>query len=129
VRYSFVPGGSRVPRLFRCQPALALAAAEEAARRPLTGDEADVVRLANEPVFLDVTPDEPPFAMMHPLCPGTVRSGGEGDAEMGAFARAAFGIAVADVQTLFDEYLPVALEAGVVDDTRSGALAEWRNTP
>jgi hypothetical protein len=129
VRYSFVPDGSAVPRMFRCQPALALADAEEAAHRPLTTDEADSVRLANEPVFLDVTLDEPTVAMLHPLCPETVRSGGEGDAEMGAFARAAFGIAVADVRALFDEYLPVALEAGVFDDTRSGALAVRRNTP
>ena len=129
VRYSFVPEGSAVPRTFRCQPALALAAAEETAHRPLTTDEAAAVRLASEPVFLDVDPGEPTFAMLHPLCPETIRSGGEGDAEMGAFARAAFGITVADVRTLLEEYLPVALEAGVIDDTRSGAVAARRNRP
>jgi hypothetical protein len=129
VRYSCVPQGSAVPRTFRCQPALALAAAEEAAHRPLTTAEAHTVRLANEPVFLDIDPDEPTFAMLHALCPETVRSGGEGDAEMGAFARAAIGIAVADVRTLFEEYLPVAIEAGVIDDTRSGAVAARRNRP
>ena len=129
VRYSFVPEGSAVPRTFRCQPALALAAAEQTAHRPLTTDEAAAVRLASEPVFLDVDPGEPTFAMLHPLCPETIRSGGEGDAEMGAFARAAFGITVADVRTLLEEYLPVALEAGVIDDTRSGAVAARRNRP
>ncbi|WP_171169984.1 hypothetical protein [Streptomyces sp. I05A-00742] len=129
VRHSFVPHGSAVPRQFRCQPSLALAAAEEAAGRPLSPDEADVVRFANEPLFLDTAADEPTLAMLHPLCPDSVRSGGEGDVEMGAFARAAFGIAVADVRALFDEYLPVALAARVIDDTRSGAVAARRNRP
>ncbi|WP_424857903.1 hypothetical protein [Streptomyces sp. SAI-170] len=129
VRYSFVPEGSAAPRVFRCQPALALAAAEEAAGRPLTADEADAVRLASEPVFLDVSADEPTLAMLHPLCPDSVRSGGEGDSEMGAFARAAYGIAVSNVRALSAEYLPVALEAGIIDDTRSSAVAARRNRP
>ncbi|MFJ5776184.1 hypothetical protein [Streptomyces sp. NPDC093094] len=129
VRYSFVPAGSAAPRTFRCQPALALAAAEEAARRPLTADEAAAVRLANEPVFLDVSADEPTLAMLHPRCPDSVRSGGYGDAEMGVFARAAYGIAVADVRALSDEYLPVALEAGIIDETCSSAVAARRNRP
>lgn len=129
VRHSFVPADSATPRTFRCQPALALAAAQEAARRPLTTDEARAVRLANEPLFLDTDTDEPTLAMLHPRCPDSVRSGGEGDLEMGAFARAAYGIAVANVRALFEEYLPVVLEAGVIDDTRSGAVAARRNTP
>ncbi|MFI1292484.1 hypothetical protein ACH4VM_29135 [Streptomyces sp. NPDC020792] len=129
VRYSFVPPGSATPRTFRCQPALALTAAEEAARRPLTAREADAIRLANEPVFLDASADEPTLAMLHPLCPDSVRSGGDGEAEMGAFARAAYGVAVANVRALLDEYLPVALEAGTIDDTRSSAVAARRNRP
>lgn len=129
VRYSFVPAGSATPRTFHCQPALALGAAEEAARRPLTADEADAVRLANEPVFLDVSAGEPTLAMLHPLCPDSVRSGGDEDAEMGAFARAAYGIAVSNVRALSDEYLPVALEAGIIDETRSSAVAARRNRP
>ena len=129
VRYSYLPPKSAAPSQFRCQPALALSAAEEALSRPLTTAEADAVSLANAPVLLDSSPDEPTFAMLHPLCPDSVRSGGEGDAEMGAFAEAAYGTAVADVRSLFDEYLPVALEAGVIDDTRSGAVAARRNRP
>jgi len=129
VRHSFVPDGSATPRTFRCQPALALATAEEEAGRPLTSDEERAVRLANEPLFLDVHLDEPTLAMLHPRCPDSVRSGGEGDLEMGAFARAAYGIAVANVRALFEEYLPVALEAGVIDDTRSVAVAPRRKTP
>ncbi|GAA2753167.1 hypothetical protein GCM10010440_72190 [Kitasatospora cinereorecta] len=129
VRYSFVPTGSATPRTFRCQPALALSRAAEAARRPLTPAEADSVRLASEPRFLDTRTDEPTLAMLHPLCPDSVRSGGEGEVEMGAFAGAAYGIAVANLHALFEEYLPVALEAGVIDDTRSGAITARRNRP
>jgi hypothetical protein len=132
VRHSFVASGSATPRTFRCQPVLAVAEALEAAEArgvPLTADERDAARLSVEPVFTDTDADEPTYAMLHPLCPDAIRSGGEGDAEMGAFARAAFGIAVADVVSLFDDYLPVALEAGVVDDTRSAAVAARRNKP
>jgi len=129
VRYSFVPAGSAVPRTFRCQPALALAAARDAAGRALTVDEADTVRLGAEPVFLDLDPAEPTFAMLHPLCPDGIRSGGEDDAEMGVFARAAFGVAVSNTRALFEEFLPVALEAAVIDDTRSGAVSARRSRP
>jgi hypothetical protein len=129
LRHSFVAPGSATPRTFRCQPTLALAEAAEAKGGPLTGDEQAAARLAVHPVLTDVAADEPTYAMLHPLCPDAIRSGGEGDVEMGAFARAAFGIAVADLVALFDDYLPVALEAGVIDDTRSAAVATRRNVP
>jgi hypothetical protein len=129
LRHSFVAPGSATPRTFRCQPALALAEAAEAKGGPLTEDEQAAARLAVHPVLTDVAADEPTYAMLHPLCPDAIRSGGEGDVEMGAFARAAFGIAVADLVALFDDYLPIALEAGVIDDTRSAAVAARRNVP
>ncbi|MFF1867636.1 hypothetical protein [Streptomyces sp. CB03911] len=129
LRYSYVPPGSATPRTFRCQPSLALAAAERAAHRPLAPAEAEAVRLANEPLFLDTSADEPTLALLHPLAPDGIRSGGEDEAEMGAFADAAFGITVADVRALTEEYLPVALEAGIIDDTRSSAVTARRNKP
>ena len=129
VRYSFVPGDSAVPRTFRCQPALALAEAADTKGAPLTADEQAAARLSVQPVFADVAADEPTYAMLHQLCPDAIRSGGEEDVEMGAFARAASGIAVANLVALFDDYLPVALEAGVIDDTRSAAVTARRNVP
>ncbi len=129
VRYSFVPSGPTVPRTFRCQPALALAEAAHTKGAPLTADEQAAARLSVQPVFADVAADEPTYAMLHQLCPDAIRSGGEEDVEMGAFARAASGIAVANLVALFDDYLPVALEAGVIDDTRSAAVTARRNVP
>jgi hypothetical protein len=129
VRYSFVPAGSATPRAFRCQPALAVDAAAEVKAAPLTAGEVTAAQLSVQPVLMDVSADEPTYALLHPLCPEEVRSGGDGDAEMGAFARAAFGIATANLVSLFDDYLPVALEAGVIDDTRSAAVAHRRNVP
>ncbi|MFU8874982.1 hypothetical protein [Micromonospora sp. SL4-19] len=129
VRYSFVPAGSATPRAFRCQPALTLADTAAAKGAPLTPDEAASLRLSVQPVLMDVTADEPALAMLHPLCPDAIRTGGEGECEMGAFARAAFGIATANLVSLLDDFLPVALEAGVIDDTRSAAVAARRNLP
>ncbi|MFG2106459.1 hypothetical protein [Micromonospora chersina] len=129
VRYSFVPAESATPRAFRCQPTLALAEAAQAKGAPLTTDEAETVRLSVQPVLMDVSADEPTLAMLHPLCPAAIRTGGEDECEMGAFARAAFGIAAANLVSLLDDFLPVALEAGVIDDTRSAAVAARRNLP
>ncbi|NAZ73954.1 hypothetical protein GTQ99_00715 [Kineococcus sp. T13] len=129
VRYSYVPDGSATPRTFRCQPALALAAASAGTDSPLPDSEARLVRLSVTPVFMDASADEPTFAVLHPLCPDAIRSGGQDDGEMGAFARAAFGIALDNLGSLFPEHLPLALQARVVDDTRSGAVASRRNRP
>lgn len=129
VRYSFVPDGSAAPRTYRCQPQLALAAAREAKGAPLGVSEAERVRLSVEPVLLDRSLDEPTVAMLHELCPDAIRLGGEDQAEMGAFAVVAHGIARDNLVSLFDDFVPSALRAGVIDDTRSAAVAQRRNTP
>ena len=67
--------------------------------------------------------------MLHQLCPDAILMGGENGAEMGAFARAAFGIVTTNLESTFTDFLPIALEAGVIDDTRSGAVATRRNQP
>jgi len=138
VRYCYVHNcydpvaGSRVPRRFRCQPDLARASA--AARKPnplvpLTALEAAEVDLSVRPLFLDTGFEEPTCAMLHPLASETIRLGGEGEAEIGAFARAAEGLRMANIRRLFAEALPFGLEAGLIDDTRSSAAAARRNVP
>jgi hypothetical protein len=67
--------------------------------------------------------------MLHPLAPDAIRLGGEEDAEMGAFSTAATGLRIANLTSLFDDYVPFGLEAGVIDDTRSSAIAQRRNRP
>ena len=129
VRHSWVPEGSATPRGFRCQPQLALAAAREAKGAPLGVSEAAQVRLSVRPVLMDRSLDEPTVAMLHAMCPDAIVRGGEDEAEMGAFSATGWGIARANLVSLFDDFVPSALRAGVIDDTRSAAVAQRRNRP
>lgn len=135
VRYCYVhrsfdaAGGSRVPRRFRCLPDLARAAAAARKGADLTPLEAAEADLSVRPLFLDTGLEEPTCAMLHPLASDLLRLGGEGEAEIGAFARAAEGLRMANIRRLFDEALPFGLEAGLIDDTRSSAAAARRNVP
>ena len=129
VRYSWVATGSTTPRRFRCQPDLGIAAAEEKKGSPLTPSEIATAALGFTPVFLDTSLDEPAVGMLHALTRDAIRLGGEHDTEMGAFSAAAEGLRVANLTSLFDDYVPFGLEAGVIDDTRSSAVALRRDRP
>jgi hypothetical protein len=134
VRFSYVHDayavdGSRVPRRFQCLPDLARAAAAAANGAALSDSEAAEVDLAVAPLFLDTALDEPTCAMLHPLASDLLRTGGEEQAEIGAFARAAAGLRMANIRRLFDEVLPFGLEAALIDDTRSTQAFQRRNVP
>jgi hypothetical protein len=58
-----------------------------------------------------------------------IASGGEGDSEMGVFAASAERLRMSNIESLFDDYVPFGLEAGLIDDTRSTAVAQRRNRP
>ncbi len=129
VRYSSIAAGSVMPRRFRCQPDLALAAAAERKGGMLSPSEHSMVALSVTPLFLDTSLDEPTVAMLHPLTRDAIRLGGENETEMGAFSAAAEGLRMANVTGLFEDYVPFGLEAGLIDDTRSSAVAKRRNVP
>lgn len=129
VRFSFVPTGSTVPRRYRCQPDLAVAAAAEAKGAPLTPAEAHAAGVAVTPLFLDTALDEPTVALLHPLCAREIRSGGENGSEMGVFSVNGEEIRRANLVSLFSDYLPFGLEAGLIDDTSSSAVATRRDRP
>jgi hypothetical protein len=130
IRFSWVATGSAAPRRYRCQPDLAIeTAAAKKAPVSLTLDEGKSVALGVTPLFLDESLDEPTVGMLHPLTKDAIRLGGEGDTEMGAFSAAAEGLRLANLTSLFDDYVPFGLEAGVIDDTRSSAVALRRNRP
>lgn len=129
VRFSWIAAGSQMPRRYRCQPDLAIAAAAEKKGGPLTAAEQLTVRLGVTPLFLDRALDEPTAAMLHPLTGAAVATGGEGDCEMGVFARAAERLRMLNIESLFEDYLPFGLEAGLIDDSRSSAVAQRRNRP
>jgi hypothetical protein len=129
VRYSSIATGSSMPRRFRCQPDLTLAAAAERKGSALTASEQSATALGVTPLFLDTSLDEPTVAMLHPLTRDAIRLGGENESEMGAFSAAAEGLRMANVTSLFEDYVPVGLEAGLIDDSRSSAVATRRNVP
>lgn len=129
VRFCSIASGSRTPRRFRCQPDIALAAATEKKGAALGASEAETIALGVLPLFLDRSLDEPTVAMLHPLCSDAIRLGGEADAELGAFSAAAEGLRMANIISLFEDYLPFGLEAGLIDDTRSSDVAKRRNRP
>ena len=129
VRFSSIAAGSTMPRRFRCQPDLALAAAAEHKGAALDPLEESTVALGMTPLFLDTSLDEPTVAMLHPLTRDAIRLGGEHDAEMGAFSVSAEGLRMANLASLFQDFVPFGLEAGLIDDTRSNAVATRRNRP
>lgn len=129
VRYSAIAPGSALPRRYRCQPDLAIAAAAERKGAPLTPAERSAAAIGVTPLFLDTDLGEPTVAMLHPMAAEGIASGGEGDCEMGAFAEAAERLRMRNIESLFDDYLPFGLEAGLIDDTRSSAVAKRRNRP
>ena len=130
VRYSYLGPGSLSPRRFRCQPDLAVA--ERRAARgvdTLPPDEEAAVRMGMTPVFLDTDLDQPTAAMPSARAPEAICRGGEGRTEMGAFAAAGQPVRLANLASLFDEDVPVALEGAILDDTRSRATTDRRNVP
>nr|WP_314445293.1 hypothetical protein [uncultured Sphingomonas sp.] len=129
LRYSFVAPKDELPRRFRCQPEQALAVAAERKGGKLDPDEIALVTLATQPRFLDTSLDEPAVAMLHPRCDAAIRSGGERDVEMGAFALSATALRLENISRFFDDYLPFGLVAATIDDTRSSTVVAARNKP
>lgn len=128
-RYCFVAPGSTGPRRFRCQPDLVLAAAAERKGAALTAAETASVALSARPLFLDDSLDEPTCALLHPLCPEAIRSGGEGETEMGVFGPWAASLRRANLTSLFDDFIPFGLEAAILDDAQSAPQALRRSRP
>ncbi|MFN9645970.1 MAG: hypothetical protein ACK6BG_12840 [Cyanobacteriota bacterium] len=120
---------SRLPRRFRCQPDLTLAAAQERKGSTLSPTEVATVVLAAQPLFLDESFDEPTCALLHPLCPASIREGGEGGTEMGVFGPAGSSLQRANLASLFDDFIPFGLEAAILEDTLSAPQALRRTTP
>ena len=94
-RFSYVPPGSRLPRLYHCQPA--------------SPDDAARVR----PVFTSLRYGDAGYAQLSAHCASEIRRGGADGAEMGAFHDLFQPQREANVRTSLDEYLRFGLEAGI----------------
>ncbi|HSB10216.1 MAG TPA: hypothetical protein VLM38_12085 [Blastocatellia bacterium] len=95
VRFSFVPPGSQLPRLFQCQPA--------------TASDAARVR----PVFTSLRYGNAGYCQLDRRCAVEIREGADDRAEMGAFHDLYQPQREANLRTCLDQYLRFGLEAGI----------------
>jgi hypothetical protein len=110
IRFSYVPHASteQTPRLFRCQPVLAL---EGLGHDDPAAWQRTLARL--QPVFTSTDYGHPGYGQLSLWCPSEIRQGGEGDTEMGAFHQLHQPQRQHNVRAALDEYLGVDFEAGV----------------
>jgi hypothetical protein len=95
VRFSYVPPGSRLPRLYRCQPA----------------DPDDAARV--RPVFTSLRYGDAGYCQLSQLSAVEIREGADDQAEMGAFHDLYQPQREANLNASLGEYLRFGLEAGI----------------
>ncbi len=111
-RFSFFPNGSVTPRPFRCQPQLAIAAAQAA------GQDVNAQINSVVPRFLSLTYGDADYGQLSPSCPAEIASGGEDNGEMGAFQSQENPMRRSNLQASIDEYIRFGLEAGTFPAVR-----------
>ena len=104
VRFSWVAPGSRLPRRFRCQPAVPSGATAAEA-----GRAADRTR----PRFTSRRYGDPGYAQLHRATAREVLRGAEDGSEMGAFSHLMQPQREDNLRIRLDEYLRLGLEAGI----------------
>jgi hypothetical protein len=95
VRFSYVPPGSRLPRLYRCQPA----------------ELEDATRV--RPIFTSLRYGDAGYCQLSQLSAVEIREGADDQAEMGAFHDLYQPQREANLNSSLGEYLRFGLEAGV----------------
>lgn len=124
VRFSYVPPESRVPRQYRCQPVLAVAAAVGAALKAnpaLTEAEQDALaasvaagaRARVVPAFTDLLYGRPAYTQLSRACPVEIRTGADDESEMGVLHDLYQPQRLTNLDIRLQEYLRVGLQAGV----------------
>ena len=106
VRFSYVPAGSAVPRRYRCQPDLEIAARGAALRAE--------IRASLRPLFVSREYGDPGFGQLETRCAAQLRTGAESGAEMGAFEFLHQPQREANLRGALDEYLRFGLEASLI---------------
>jgi hypothetical protein len=121
VRFSRLPPGSRVPRRYRCQPDLALAARAKAlglgSADDLPADERARVETRLVPTFRSLRFGDPSYAQLDLRTAVEIREGGEDRSEMGAFHDVYGPQRERNLRVRLDEYLRFGLEAGIFYET------------
>jgi hypothetical protein len=110
VRFSFIPSGSQTGKRYRCQPDLALSSLPTSAPQGPT-----LARLS--PQFTSTDSGQPGYAQLSDACPVEITTGGDNEAEMGAFNFLQQPQRATNLQTALAEYLRFGLEAGAIQET------------
>ena len=105
VRYSWVPQASRVPRRFHCQPDIP---------DGTPSAEAAIIETRLEPRFTSLIYGRPGYGQLDWRGPGVISRGADDESEMGAFCSLKSPQREAGLKVRLDEFLPVALEAGIL---------------
>jgi hypothetical protein len=125
VRFSYLAPGSRTPQEFRCQPALAEAAAIAAAQAAaataggvLTAPARALVSAAaaraTQPAFTSMESGQPAYCQLTSGTLPAIRTGAEDGSEMGAFNHLKQAQREGNLRLRLDEYLPFGLDAGLI---------------
>jgi hypothetical protein len=123
VRFSYVSPLSLVPRRYRCQPDLEIAARIESLRRsvapakPTPAQEnavADEAAALIRPLFVSLQYGDPDFGQLELRCDISIRAGAESGAEMGAFEFLRQPQREANLRDALAEYLRFAYEARLI---------------
>jgi hypothetical protein len=129
VRFCYTPPGSSLPRRYRCQPDLEIAAqverAEQAAQaQGLTLSDNDKKKLTETvksgvrgwlvPTFTALQYGRPGYAQLRLGVVNQIRTGAEDGSEMGAFSHLKQPQRETNLRIRLGEYLPFGLDAGVV---------------
>jgi hypothetical protein len=127
MRFCYVPGGSRTPRRYNCQPDLAIAAARAEAEAALLAEGAAAAAIAQarresaeraqlrvQPQFSSVRYGTPAYAQLAPGCPEEIRRGADDESEMGAFHDLFEPQREAMLRARLAEYSPAVMAAEVV---------------
>ncbi|WP_342376220.1 phage tail protein [Myxococcus stipitatus] len=108
LRFSYYPrANSRVPPSFRCQPDLALEAAE--GNTQLT----TLVGLRMKPRFVSTDPHAPGFLLLDPECPPEIRTAAEDGGEPGCWHHLQHGIRLANLRNAIPQFLRFGMEPGI----------------
>lgn len=124
VRFCWLPGGSQVPRRYRCQPDLEISRQTDAAERAakaknqnLTQTQRDAIR--DEvmawlvPAFTSASFGDPAYCQLSDGCPEQISTGADDQSEMGAFHDLFQPQRETNLRLRLSEYLRFGLEAGV----------------
>lgn len=95
LRYSYTGPGSQTPRRYQCVPA-------------------DAAGAAAGPVYASQDPGSPVYAGLASTCPAAIRTGGEGESEMGVHHHLRRPLRKQAAARALAPYVPVQLEIGIL---------------